>query len=146
MVSVDGAKLALAFYLFVPYGIFASRSFQPDSLMVALIIAFWWLIYRWVISPLPGGAPPFGPRARRGETAFGDDKGSGVRVSWLLAILAGLIGGLAIFVKFVAAFFVIGGALGALLGRFKLRDLLRDPQVWTIGLLGVLPGAAWIVY
>src|SRR3970282_754773 len=55
LVSVDGAVLALAFYLFMPYGIFASRSFQPDPLMVALIVAFWWLIYRWTGSPLPPG-------------------------------------------------------------------------------------------
>ncbi len=128
-VSVDGAVLALAFYLFMPYGILASRSFQPDPLMVMLIVAFWWLVHRWAISHLPEG---------------GD--GSGVRGSWLLAILAGLVGGLAIFVKFVAAFFVIGGALGALLGRYKLRALVREPQVWTIGLLGILPGATWILY
>lgn len=69
-----------------------------------------------------------------------------MRGKWNLAVLAGLIGGLAIFVKFVAAFFVIGGALGALLGRFKLRELVRDPQVWTMGVLGVLPGAGWILY
>jgi hypothetical protein len=46
----------------------------------------------------------------------------------------------------VAAFFVIGGALGALFGRYKLRELIRNPQVWAIGVLGVLPGAAWIFY
>jgi len=127
MVSVDGGILALVFYLFVPYGIFASRSFQPDQLMVALIVAFWWLIYRWAdLTPNPSPI-------RRGE-------------SWKWAILAGLIGGLAIFVKFVAAFFVIGGALGALLGNFKLRELVRNPQVWTMGVLGALPGAAWIIY
>ncbi len=117
MLSVDGAVLALAFYLLAPYGIYASRSFQPDPLMVVLVIAFWWLVYRWTIGP-----------------------------AWKWAILAGLIGGLAVFVKFVAAFFVIGGALGALLGRFKLRELLRNPQVWTMGALGILPGAAWILY
>jgi hypothetical protein len=117
MLSVDGAVLALAFYLFAPYGIYASRSFQPDPLMVALIAAFWWLAYRWTMKPI-----------------------------WKWAIVAGLIGGLAILVKFVAAFFVIGGALGALLGRFKIRELLRSPQVWTLGLLGVLPGAIWILY
>ena len=115
--SVDGGVLALAFYLFVPYGIFASRSFQPDPLMVVLIVAFWWLVYRWI-----------------------------TKLTWKWAILAGLIGGLAIFVKFVAAFFVVGGALGALLGRFKLRELIRNPQVWVMGALGVLPGAAWILY
>ncbi len=134
MVSVDGGVLALAFYLFAPYGIFASRSFQPDPLMVTLIVAFWWLIYRWSDSPLPVGHVP-----ERVE-------GRGVRANWTFAILAGLVGGLAIFVKFVAAFFVVGGALGALLGRFKLRELVRDPQVWAIGLLGLLPGAAWILY
>ena len=134
MVSVDGAVLALAFYLLVPYGIYASRSFQPDPLMVTLIVAFWWLLYRWANSPLPEGAP------------IGDDKGQGVKVEWKWAILAGLIGGLAIFVKFVAAFFVIGGALGALLGRFKIRELVRNPQVWMMGVLGGLPGAGWILY
>ena len=128
MVSVDGGVLALAFYLLVPYGIFASRSFQPDPLMVVLVIVFWWLVYRWANTHFPKGDGP------------------GVKMSWLYAILAGLVGGLAIFVKFVAAFFVIGGALGALLGSFKLRELLRNPQVWAMGVLGVLPGVGWIVY
>jgi len=128
MVSVDGGILALAFYLFVPYGIFASRSFQPDPLMVALVGTFWWLIYRWASSPFPSV------------------DGLGVGAGWKWVVLAGLVGGLAIFVKFVAAFFVIGGALGALLGRFKLRELIRNPQVWTMGALGVLPGGAWIIY
>jgi hypothetical protein len=127
MFSVDGAVLALAFYLLVPYGIFASRSFQPDPLMVVLIIAFWWLVNRWA-DLIPSPSP-----ARRGK-------------AWMWVILAGLIGGLAIFVKFVAAFFVIGGTLGALLGRFKLRELVRNPQVWVLGILGVLPGGAWIAY
>lgn len=134
MLSVDGAVLALAFYLFVPYGIIASRSFQPDPLMVTLIVAFLWLIYHWANSPFPREEGP------------GEAPDTGGRAGWKWAILAGLIGGLAIFVKFVAAFFVIGGALGALLGRFKLRELLRSPQVWTIGVLGILPGGAWIVY
>ena len=128
LTSTNGALLSLTFYLFAPYSIFASRSFQPDPLMVMLIVAFWWLIYRWASAPLPVG------------------EGLGVRATWLYAILAGLIGGLAVFVKFVAAFFVIGGALGALLGRFKLRELIRNPQVWTMGVLGMLPGIAWILY
>jgi hypothetical protein len=163
MHSVDGAVLALSFYLFVPYGIFASRSFQPDPLMVALIVVFWWLIYRFASSPLPQGGAPYGDdkgAGRRTEPArpgaapagtppAGRGGRAGVEVAragWKLAILAGLVGGLAIFVKFVAAFFVIGGALGALLGRFKLRELVRSPQVWTIALLGLLPGGAWFVY
>jgi hypothetical protein len=117
LVSPDGAVVSLAFYLFMPYGIYASRSFQPDPLMVALIAAFWWLIYRWVSRP-----------------------------AWKWMILAGLIGGLAILVKFVAAFFIVGGALGALLASYKPRELVKNPQVWMLGILGVLPGAAWILY
>ena len=115
--SVDGGILALTFYLLAPYGIYASRSFQPDPLMVMLIVAFWYLLYRWT-----------------------------TQLTWKWAILAGLVGGFAIFVKFVAAFFVIGGALGALFGRFRFRELIRNPQVWVMGVLGVLPGATWIVY
>ncbi|MDK1029830.1 MAG: glycosyltransferase family 39 protein [Anaerolineae bacterium] len=127
MISVDGAVLALAFYLLVPYGIYASRSFQPDPLMVGLIVAFWWLLYRWAhLTPNPSLTWRGGP--------------------WIWAILAGIVGGLAVFVKFVAAFFVIGAAIGVLFGNFKLRELVRNPQVWTMGILGVLPGAVWIVY
>ena len=115
--STDGAVLSLAFYLFSPYGIFASRSFQPDPLMVMLIVAFWWLIYLWVLRP-----------------------------SWKRTILAGLIGGLAIFVKFLAVFFVIGGALGMLFSRYKLREILRNGQVWVLVLLGIIPGGSWVIY
>ena len=117
LVSIDGALLSLAFYLFVPYGIFASRSFQPDPLMVLIIVAFWWLIFRWASQP-----------------------------GWKWAILAGLMGGVAIFVKFVAVFFILGGALGALFRRYKPQELIRNPQAWVIGVLGVIPGAAWIIY
>ncbi len=37
-------------------------------------------------SPLTAGAPPLGPRARRGETAFGDDKGLGVMEKFAVAL------------------------------------------------------------
>lgn len=124
LASIDGAVLALALFLFFPYGIFASRSFQPDPMMVMLILAFWWLVYRWADET---SKPPAGKSGR----------------AWLLAILAGLVGGLAIYVKLVAAFFVIGGGLGAALGKLKIRSLLHNPQVWSMVALGILPGATW---
>jgi 4-amino-4-deoxy-L-arabinose transferase-like glycosyltransferase len=117
LISLDGAVIATAYYLFFPYAIIASRAFQPDPFMVMLIIAFWWAFHRWVRRP-----------------------------SWLFAVLAGLFGGFAIFIKFVAAFFVIGAALGGVLGRYKLRDLIRNAQVWLIVVLGVFPGAAYLFY
>ncbi|HSJ87467.1 MAG TPA: glycosyltransferase family 39 protein [Anaerolineales bacterium] len=117
LVSFDGAIFSTAYYLFFPYAIIASRSFQPDPLMVTLILAFWWLFSRWVRFP-----------------------------SWLNALLAGLIGGLAIFIKLSAVFFVIGAALGLAPSRYAWRDVLRNGQVWAIAILGALPGMLYLIY
>ena len=62
------------------------------------------------------------------------------------AVLAGLFGGLAIFIKLLAAFFVIAAGLGAALGRQSFGELIRRPQVYVMSALGILPGAAYIVY
>jgi hypothetical protein len=118
LVSSEGALAAASFYLFLPYAVRASRSFQPDPLMVMLIVGFWWAVYRW----------------SRQQTS----------TKW--AVTAGLLGGFAIYIKFVAVFFVIGGGLGAVLGRESIRDALRRPQTWVMVLLGILPGAAYFVY
>ncbi len=116
-ISFDGALVSTAYYLMFPYAIIGSRSFQPDPLMIMLLLAFWWIFSRWIHFS-----------------------------SWRLAVLAGLLGGLAIFIKFSAAFFVIGGALGLVFSRFTLRDLFRNAQVWVISLLGALPAALYLVY
>ena len=133
-VQKDAPLFAVAFYLLLPYGVLASRSFQPDPLMVALIVGFWWAVNRWSTSLTPNSylASPNPHPASRDSLKF--------------TILASLLGGLAIFVKLNAAFFIIGGALGAALGRASVRDLLRDKQVWAMIALGILPGAAWVAY
>lgn len=135
--SPDGALFAAAFYLFLPYGIYASRSFQPDPLMVTLILGCWWAVHCWAEEVLP----------RRKEAREEVDSPSRLRgSSWLWAILVSLFGGLAIFVKLSAVFFIIGGAVGAALGPFTLRQTLRNPQVYAMAILGALPGAAWVIY
>jgi hypothetical protein len=118
LVSVDGALTSMAIYLFLPYGVIASRSFQPDPLMVMLIIMFWWAVVRWSKDP----------------------------DSYKFAVLAGLFGGLAIFIKFVAAFFVIGGALGVILGKWTIRQVVRKPQLFLMLALGMAPGTVYLVY
>jgi hypothetical protein len=117
LVSMDAAVIGTAYYLFLPYAAVASRSFQPDPLMVMLMVAFWWMVLRW----------------SRTQT-------------WSWAILAGALGGLAIFIKFVSAFFVIGAAVACALPHFKRGALLRKPQVWVMTVLGILPAAAYIFY
>ncbi len=48
LTSDTGGVAATAVYLFLPYGVIASRSFQPDPLMTALIVFSWWGIYNWM--------------------------------------------------------------------------------------------------
>jgi len=127
LISVDGAVIAVAYYLFFPYAVIASRSFQPDPMMVMSILAFWWAFHRCMALPTSS------QRMARGGWQ-----------SWVWTVLAGLLGGLAILIKFSAAFFVVGGALGLALGTYSLRDLLRKPQLWVMTLLGVLPAAAYL--
>jgi hypothetical protein len=115
-VSIDAAVIAAAYFLFFPYAVVASRSFQPDVLMVALLLCFWWLFARWTRSG-----------------------------TWPWAILAGVIGGLAIYVKFVAAFFVAGAALGMGLGVLG-TTMFRKRQVWVMAALGALPAALYLYY
>ncbi len=116
--SSPGAAAALALYMFIPYALRASRAFQPDPLMVMLLITFWWAIEHWGRKPS----------------------------SWKWTLLAGLSGGLAIFVKFPAVFFVVGGALGAILAHADLRKLIKLPQTWVLILLGILPSAVYLYY
>ena len=117
LLTLDESLLALTFYLLLPYGIFASRSFQPDPLMVMLILMGWWAAVRWSRQP-----------------------------AWTWAILAGIAGGLAIFVKLTAVFFVAGGLIGAILSRYSLKEALRASQVWGMAVLTILPGVAYVIY
>jgi hypothetical protein len=117
LVSIDGAVISTAYYLFFPYAVIASRSFQPDPLMVMLIISFWWAVTHWTKKP-----------------------------SWGWTLAAGLLGGFAIYIKFVSAFFVVGAALGSILPHFRLRDLVRKAQVWVMAIIGFLPAAGYLLY
>jgi hypothetical protein len=144
--SKDGALFATAFYLLLPYGVFASRSFQPDPLMIALILGFWWAVNRWakILEEKSKFTAKPAKNAKK-ELNLSDLRALGGS-NWFWVICASLLGGLAIFVKLNAAFFVIGGALGATLGRVSLRDLVRNKQVWMMATLGILPGLGWVVY
>jgi len=117
MTSADGGVIALAYYLFLPFGIIASRSFQPDPLMVMMIILALWAIYRW---------------HRLG--------------SWKSAWLAGGLAGLALFVKAVALFPVLAGFLALVLLSKGLRRAASNPQVWVVGALAILPMITYHFY
>lgn len=104
------ALLCVAYYLVLPFGVFASRSFQPDPFMVAWLIAGMYAAYRW------------------SETR-----------EWRWAVLAGVFGGLAILIKAFAAYFVLGILASVVLFTQTLRKSLKDRQVWAMAVICILP-------
>jgi hypothetical protein len=130
--SRDGGLLAAIYYLFLPYGMIASRSFLSDPLMVALIAATFWTAVHWHNQP-----------------------------TMRAAIWTGLFAGVAIFVKSVSVF-ILGAALaGLMLGRMlaqrneagegqglkrHLAALIRERQVWTMAVLTLLPTVLYYIY
>jgi hypothetical protein len=115
--SPPAAIFSLGFFLLLPYGILASRAFQPDPLMLLLIIIFWWSIQQW---------------ARKN--------------TWPWAILSGLAGGFAVFVKLPAVFFVAAGAFGAILAYSSLTAAIKNIKTWLIALLSLFPAAIYLYY
>jgi len=64
--------MGMAYFLFLPFAVKASRSFQPDPLMSALIALTAFAAYRWVEAERP---------------------------RWRQALTVGVLGGLAVLVK-----------------------------------------------
>ncbi len=115
--SADGALVALLYYLFLDFGVIASRSFQPDPLMIGLTLSALWAFERWL-------------EAR----------------SWKWTVAAGLLAGTAIFVKNVAVFPLLGGFALMLLWTRGWKAAFKDSQAWTLALLTALPTAIYMVY
>jgi 4-amino-4-deoxy-L-arabinose transferase-like glycosyltransferase len=117
MLMQEGGLVALAHYLFVYFGILAGRAIQPDPLMVSLTAWALFALYRW--------------EARR---------------AWPAALWAGALTGLAILVKSVAVFPLLGAAAGLVLARGAFEQTRRDKQVWCVAALAALPSVLFYIY
>jgi hypothetical protein len=118
------ALLALAYYLVLPFSVQASRSFQPDPLMVTGITITAFFAYRW------------------SETRI-----------WKWALLSGLLAGFTILTKAVSGFTVTGLLIALTiyayysdekLGELRFKSIwkaIRSPQVWLMAGLTILPTA-----
>jgi hypothetical protein len=113
----EGGIIALAYFLFLPFGITASRAFLPDPLMTALIAWSLWALVRW-------------------------EK----RNTWKSAILSGIITGLAILVKSVAVFPLFGAAAGLVIGRGSIKRILGDKQTWVVAGITAIPTIIFYYY
>ena len=117
MVSTNAALVSCAYFVFLPYGIYASRSFQPDPFMVMWIIWAIWGLYNWSTTH-----------------------------TWKWAIFAGVLSGLAVLTKVFAVFPIIVVAVMLVLHVSKpWQKLFGDFQVWLIfGLMASIPASYYL--
>ena len=108
LTSTSGALVTWAYFLLLPFGVVASRVFQPDPFMVMWIAITLLAAYQW------------------GETR-----------SWKWAVATGLLAGWAMFVKITAVYYLAPALVVIVLTRFGLRKALRDRWVWLAALLAI---------
>jgi 4-amino-4-deoxy-L-arabinose transferase-like glycosyltransferase len=108
------ALVALAYFLLLPFGVQASRSFQPDPGMVMWIVLAANLLYRW-----------------------------SEEQTWRRALLFGLFAGLAVLTKAVALYIVAGAAVSVVIYTLGLRGLWRKPQVYAMAAVTILPAGLY---
>ena len=112
--SLGAILIGLAFYFFLPFSVIASRSFQPDPWMVMWILLSGLFIVKW-----------------------------SAEQSWKWAIVAGLVGGFAILVKSVAAFFVLGIYAAVILDKLGIKGIFKTLQPWVMAALAIVPTAVY---
>lgn len=117
VVSPDGAIVCCAFYLFLPFAIMASRSFQPDPLMVMLFLAGLSSIVKYFELP-----------SRR-------------RLTFAVSFT-----GLALFIKPVCVFPLFSSFLLLAIVAHGGWRAARNKHVWLFVICGLLPAAAFYGY
>ncbi len=115
--SIDGAVVALAYFMLLPFGNTETRAFLPEPLMVMFIFLALYSSYRWAES-----------------------------LSWKWSIATGLLAGLAILTKIFAVFPLVPAIFLICLGSFGLRRLIKNPQAWLVLILSILIPASYYVF
>lgn len=108
---------AVIFFMVWPYAAIASRSFQPEPLLIPSILAAFLVFLKWMEKE---------------------------NIIW--AIIAGLLCGFSIYVKSTAVFFLAPALIGVIIQKFGLKNALKNRQVWIIGILSIVPYLAYVFY
>lgn len=117
-VAGSGAAVAsTALYLFLPFAVEASRSFQPDPLVIMLLLAGVWATLRYHERP---------------------DRGR--------FVLACVLAGLAAFLKPIVLMAAVAVFLALALQRQGLRRAATDPRTWVFGAAALLPALTFYLY
>ncbi|MBW6473434.1 MAG: glycosyltransferase family 39 protein [Anaerolineaceae bacterium] len=118
MIDRNAAVVAFLLFMVTPYTAIASRAFQPDPLMVMLMIFAIWGMVRWI----------------------DEDNIKN-------AIFTGLFSGLAIFIKSVVIFPLAFALIAIVFSqKIKIIAVLRSKSVWIIGVLAILPYILYMIY
>ncbi|MBN1271438.1 MAG: glycosyltransferase family 39 protein [Candidatus Aminicenantes bacterium] len=117
LVSADGALFAVAFYVCSPFGIFASRSFQPDPLMIMGFMAAVYFIVLYFERP-------------------------SYRRLWISASITAV----GIFFKLITVFPIVLVFLFAGLKKFGFRRLIIDGKTWIFAGIAAIPTAVYYPY
>jgi hypothetical protein len=110
----DGAIISLGYMMLLPFGIIASRSFQPDTLMVMWVVLATYCVHRWT------------------ETQ-----------SWKWTLAVGVTAGLAVLIKVFAVFPVAGLLIAALLSSLGFRGCWKNPKAFVMGVIAAAIPAAY---
>jgi hypothetical protein len=114
--SPDAAIVATAFYLFLPFGVVASRSFQPDPFMVMLLLSSIWAFLRF--------------REHPGR----------IRLGLVIGLAAATL-----LIKPVAIFVLAAVFVALQLGRGGVRSLARSSSVGVLA-VSILPSLLFYGY
>lgn len=117
IVSLEGAICSTAYYLFVPPGVMASRSFQPDSLMIMIFLLGLYNIIRYHDQP-----------------------------SMIRLVKAAVISGCAVLVKPLVLFALLGAFLSLTILRKADLKRLADGHSITFIAVCLLPAAVYYGY
>jgi 4-amino-4-deoxy-L-arabinose transferase-like glycosyltransferase len=118
MIDKNAAVFAFLVFMVTPYTAIASRAFQPDPLMVMLMIIGLWGLVRWI-----------------------DQE------NIINAIIAGLFAGLAIFIKSVVIFPIVFSFVAVVLWKKKsFKKIFTNSSIWVMGILTALPYALYMLY
>lgn len=110
MTNSGAALISLMYYLFLPFAIQASRSFQPDPGMVMCLLLCLYALYRWSYHQI-----------------------------WKWVIWTGLFGGMAVLTKAVAGYMIAVTSIFTVLATLGLKRSFTKVQVWFMAALLIAP-------
>jgi len=117
LISAGAAVFSTAFYLFLPFGIRASRSFQPDPLMIMMLLFSIFAILRYYEQPSTLG--------------------------WAIAIA---VTALAILIKPVCMFLIFGAFVSLAICKQGIRRTIISPKFLLFIVISLLPTILFYSY